>query len=341
MPELHLAVIIPSTLNAPQLSYLQRAISSITLAQKGNRSVVTTVCVVSSQRPSRRLKEKHPEVFFIKAPRGAGFAELNNVALEFLRTFFSVKAARHPDFLLLLNDDARLQPDFYIELQRIEASATKRRNRADIYAPLIFDANHPTMIDSFGVEYFRSGYAKNCRNKKVATTLTTAGCEVIRWTFVQKFLSAYGFFFNPLYFYYLEDVDFSIRALMIGAKIERASTLKALHHGSITSGGKQNTFSLRFTYRNILWVILCCWPAGMILRNLPNILFVQAWVMIYSTIRCGLLCYPNLLFQTVLFLPELLQARRKIVTAYTAHDFEALLSPFSFRTFHDKTVPAL
>ncbi len=296
------------------------------------------MCVVSSLQPSLQLRRHFPDVKFVKSAPAAGFAELNNAALQSLEHYFFSEKISQPNFLLLLNDDARVDLNFFGVLQKLEARVGVP---ADIYAPMIFDAKNHNEIDSFGVEYFRSGYAKNCRSNYVQTTLATAGCELIRWTLVQKVEKSYGFFFNQLYFYYLEDVDLALRVVMIGGKIKKTPELIAFHHGSMTSGGKRNSFSLFYTYRNILWVIICCWPTSVIIRNLPNILLVQLWMIIYSSATCGILTYPHLLAQTVLSLSNLLKARRRIQSAYTVKNFGQFLSPFSFRTYHDTTISAL
>jgi len=331
MPDLHVAVIIPSSLNTPQMKLLDQSITSLFLAQKKARKLTLTVVVVSSRRVSQQTKKKYPQVQFVKTITESGFAELNNVALQYLQRRFA--KLRQPDFLLLLNDDAWIESDFF--------TALEKQPQADIYTPILFEAKRRTEIDSYGVEYFRSGYAKNSRSIDTPTTLATAGCEVIRWKFVQKFMKRYGFFFNTLYFYYLEDVDLSIRAVMIGGTIRKSSQLVAYHHGSATSGGKRNTFALRYTYRNVLWVVLCCWPLKDILRNLPNILLVQGWILLYSTAVCGVLTYPNLIGQTLLSLPELVAQRRRIQRAYTHTSFAKLLSPLNFRTYHNQTIPAV
>lgn len=340
MPDLHLVVIIPSSLRAPQLNCLHASINSLTNQRKSNSQLHLTICVVSETAASQRLKATFPDVDFLKSPTGSGFAEVNNFALHFLQKKIAQRKLPPPQWLLLLNDDAWVAEDFVAQLTKLEL-LSKTALRADMYTPLILEAKNKTAIDSYGVEYFKSGYAKNNRSMTISTTLATAGCLLLRWAFVEKLQAAYGFFFNPAYFYYLEDVDLSIRARMIGGKLSKTEKLVAYHHGSATSGGKRNTFSLFYTYRNLLWVIVCCWPTAQVLRNLPNILVVQSWAIIYGTSRCGILTYPKIIAQTLMALPRLLRYRRIILAAYEETDFSALFANYNFRTYHDQTIPAL
>lgn len=328
MPDFSLAVIIPSTLKTQQIPFLRKAVNSISSTKR----ITVKIFVVSTQTASPSLKKEFTTVTFLKAKELVGFGELNNVAVEHIR-----QRKQQPDWLLLLNDDAWLSKDFLSNFAQLV-----HQSSAELIAPVIFEADRPSEIDVYGVEYFRSGYAKNCRSKLIDTTLATAGCLLLSWQFVERFTQAYGFFFNPIYFYYLEDVELTLRARMIGAQIERSDELIVYHKGSQSSGGRRNTFALYHTYRNIVWVMICCWPLSAILRNMPNILLVQVWVLIYGTWRCGVLTYPRIVWQTVTSLPKLLRYRERIQKARQKNiPFSSLMSPYSFRTFHNRTIPAI
>ncbi len=337
MTDLNVTVIIPSTLKIAQRPFLRQAVESI--EKQGKRSSwKIRICVVSTAQPSVALRNEFPQIQFIQAPKTSGFADLNNTAVSFLLP----KANRtQSGWLLLLNDDAWIAANFLEQLAEAERDAARSKQRPAVYAPLIVEAADPEQIDVFGVEYFRSGYAKNCRDRKIPTTLATAGCMLLRWEFVKKLIERYGYFFNPIYYYYLEDVDLSLRIRMSGGEIRKTEKLIAYHHGSVSSGGRRNAFALYQTYRNILWVLICCWPGRQLLRNALNILLVQAWVLIYGSWSCGVLTYPKIWWETVRQLPRLLEYRKKTLSRYGNVQFDSLLSPFNFRTYHNKTVPAL
>ncbi|MBW7944001.1 glycosyltransferase family 2 protein [Patescibacteria group bacterium] len=336
MTDLHVTVIIPSTLKMAQRPFLRQAIASIEQQKKRSHWQIT-ICVVSTSQPSRTFKNEFKHVRFIQAPPNSGFADLNNTAVSFLLPKVRMD---HSGWLLLLNDDAWIAENFFEQLALEEEKSRSKRQPA-VYAPVMLEAADPTQIDVFGVEYFRSGYAKNCRDRKIPTTLATAGCMLLRWEFVEKLIERYGYFFNPIYYYYLEDVDLSIRILMSSGEIKKAEQLIAYHHGSVSSGGRRNTFALYQTYRNILWVLICCWPGREILRNVLNILLVQAWVLIYGSWSCGILTYPRIWGETVWQLPRLLEYRKITLRGYNDVRFDTLLAPYNFRTYHNTTIPAL
>lgn len=329
MSEVRLSVIIPSTLRPAQLPLLRRAIQSV-LTQTA--AVKTEIWVVSTQPPPASLRRRWPQLRFVTAPATAGFGELNNTAVAAMRA-----ESHQPDWILLLNDDAWLAPDFLAAWQQLDQLRT-----VDAYAPLILTADRPAEIDSYGVEYFRSGYAKNNQDESQSTTLVTAGCLLLRWSIIQRVIAQYGFFFNPIYYYYLEDVDLSIRMLMLGAVLERTRQLVANHHGSHSSGGRRSRFALYQTYRNVWWVLLCCWPLRQLLRQLPNILLVQLWLIWYGSCHAGPLTYPRVLWQTVLHWPRLWRYRRQTLQGYQrGNRFSQIWTDAAFRTYHRRRIPAL
>jgi GT2 family glycosyltransferase len=331
MPDLHVGVIIPSRLSAPQLPYVDQAVSSVEYAARSS-SVNVTLCIVSEEKPSTRIRRRYPNAHVVHS-KERGFGWMNNVALAYLEQTLR----RPPDVLLLLNDDAFLAPDFFEVFKKLII----QKSDVDVFAPLILDANDDQVVDSFGVEYFVSGYAKNTTDRTISSTLATAGCMLLRWRAVQAMQSRYGFFFNTVYEYYFEDVDLSVRCVQSGSQIQRFSALKAYHYGSVSSGGKRNVYALRMTYRNMLWVMVCCWPAADLRTHLFSIVLMQLWAALYITRRCGVFSYPSLWWQTAQKWSELMELRKKIIPVYRHRSLHGVLSPFTFRTYHGKTIPAL
>jgi GT2 family glycosyltransferase len=266
--------------------------------------------------------------------KNAGFSEMNNLVFDrYLKMM--------PDFFLLINDDVWLDKDFFNKFIN-----SKKSKLIDIVTPLVVDATilksqRRVRIDSYGVEYFKSGYAKNSTSIEQETQLTTASCVLISSSVVKKLITKYGFVFNELLFFYLEDVELFIRARMIGAKISKNSEMIAYHWGSSTSG-KKSYFTMYQTYRNILWVILMTWPLGFIIRNFLNVFLVQGWVFIYSIKSFGIKMYLKIIFDTFMSLPKLLQKRKKIIKSYENQQyFGKIFSDLSFRTYHGIKIKAL
>lgn len=311
--------VIPSSGNGRSLPFLKNCLSSLHRAATG---FVKIKILVVSANPSLRQKILNYQVdnFYLVA-KNCSFSEMNNVAFTESLLFYEC------DYYLLLNDDARVEPNFFKEFVKIST-----HERFDLLNPLILTPNNKySKIDSFGVEYFTSGYAKNSINLDVKTTLATACCLFIKTSFLKKLNKRYGFFFNPVLFFYLEDVELSIRAAAIGGLITKDPHLIAHHHGSLSTG-KMSFFTIYKSYKHLIWIIIMTWPLKLILQKMPNIIFTQSWFMIYSLYKFGPFLYVKIFSSTVKDFSLLLQYRRKIRSAYNRNfNFSQLLSPYSFR----------
>lgn len=275
----------------------------------------------SKKNYSKSQRGKYVDLI-ISLPTDSGFSVLNNEAVDEVLKNIS------PEYFIFINDDAWIRSDFYIKL-----AAVIKKHSPDIIAPLIFEGES-NVVDSYGVEYFRSGYAKNNTSFSNKTTLATAACMIVKTTFLQKLKRTYGFYFNPVLHFYLEDVEFSIRAVMQNAKILKSEELIVKHLGS-TSAGKRSYFTMFQTYRNIIWVILLTWPIKYIIAHLPSIILVQAWVFLYGSVIFGPQLYLRVIRDTLQHIPQLLTLRNQIVGSYkNQNHFSKLFSKLTFRTYH-------
>jgi GT2 family glycosyltransferase len=212
-----------------------------------------------------------------------------------------------------------------------------KKEKPDILVPLTIEREGPR-IDSFGIEYFRSGYAKNAPTFDIETQLGAMACLLIGHKLMSKMKSKYGFCLNETLFSYLDDVEFSIRARGLGAKFIKGRDVKVHHMVSYTAG-KKSYFVMFHTYRNILWLIIMTWPLPNILRHLYNILLVQGWIFLYGLKSYGPALQIKIVWETLLNLKTLLVRRRKILSGYMkGFDFETILSKYSFRTYHGITI---
>lgn len=256
---------------------------------------------------------------FIYVSSHLGFSTKNNIGIQEILSFYT------PDFFLIINDDAWLRSDFFNKFLGFCAY--------DIVNPIVYREDRIS-IDSFGVEYFLSGYAKNAHDLKTITQLATASCMLVKTRTLNKIYRNFGFYFNDLLYYYLEDVEFSIRALSVGAKVYKSEKMIAYHYGSLTSG-KKSYFTMYQTYRNIIWVILMTWPTAIIMQQILNILVVQLWVLYISVLKFGPLLYLRILVDTIKNLRILLKYRRIIQQGYIKNfKFPEIFSELAFRTYH-------
>ena len=318
---MNISVIIPSRFDEKSRNFLEKCINSLKKSKANNLRI--KICIVTSDNST----QKHfKSAQIIQARSNSGFSDMNNEAIEFALDTL------HPDYILLINNDAWVNQDFFTQFQKI----LDEEEQADVVVPLVYESDGKS-IDSFGVEYFRSGYAKNSREIELNTTLTSASCVIINSDFLKKMKITYGFYFNPLLFFYLEDVEFCIRAFMLGANYVKSKSLIAYHYGSTTSG-KKSYFVIYQTYRNVIWVIMMTWTKKEILLNIMNILIVQVWLITYSLLHYGPILYLNILKETIVNFKNLLDYRRKIINNYSKNVmFASLFSEYAFRTFKNKT----
>ncbi len=332
--------IVPTSLNKKNIQTIKLLINSL---YKSSHQVVKVFfeIVTTNDMESDNLRS-----FFLRSEMGnkdfsitvcdkkLGFSEMNNLVLD-------KYGDDYPDYFLLVNDDMWVKETFFAEfLKGIEGNYT------DVVAPLVIDATilraqKEVIIDSFGVEYFKSGYAKNSTDLDRETQLITASCMFVSSLLIKKMKRKYGFIFNDMFFFYLEDVEFSIRAKMIGATISKSASILSYHFGSTTSG-KKSYFTMYQTYRNILWLIIMTWPTQIIMRNILNILLVQMWVFIYSIKSFGIFLYPRAIIETIVCSGKLLRMRKKIIGSYNKKtEFNSLFSDLSFRTYHGIKIKAV
>lgn len=310
--------IIPTRGNRTTLPLLKRCVQSLRFAEKSGTKLYIVIVSDNNSVRTHLLTERINNFFPVHAT--AGFSEKNNFGIK--ETIRLVPS----DYYLFINDDAWVNENFFTQFLIVQ-----KHHNPDVLNPLVYKADTP-VIDSFGVEYFTSGYAKNSLSFNTKTTLATAACMVIHTTFLQKLNKRYGFYFNPLLYYYLDDVEFSIRALGIGGKIEKSEKLIAYHIGSHTSGFRSK-FTMYQTYRNLLWVIILTWPAQTIVKNFGNILLIQLWVLSVSSMRFWPLLYVNILYETLLRLYVLLKYRSIILKGYIkSFRMNSVFSRYRFRT---------
>jgi GT2 family glycosyltransferase len=320
--------IIPTNFSKKTFPYLTACLKSLQRSINASKKVQVHVILVTETAGVK--KKIHPLVKEIYiADKGSGFAGMNNLAIELSRKKYN------SDYYLFLNDDTKVAADFFSQFLQMILTED-----ADFIIPFISQGKK-SAIDSFGVEYFTSGYAKNALSAEIPTTLASASCLFVQTAFLDKLKKKFRFYFNPILFYYLEDVEFSIRAFNIGGKLMKNARLKVQHYGSTTSG-KKSHFTMFQTYRNIIWVIILTWPMNVILRNIVNIFLVQVWTIFYSTKSFGPQMYLRILLETFQNFATLTTYRRKTIAQYSKKvSFSSLFSLYAFRTYHDFKIPSI
>lgn len=210
-----------------------------------------------------------------------GFAGGNNVGIQ--------KAVENnAEFILLLNNDTIVKPNFLTEL----INKCSVSSQIGILTPKILYYSNPDLIWSAGgnISKIRSSGFPSCYEKKSDScnsdkfcSFATGCCMLIRKEVINKI----GLL-DENYFLYLEDTDYSVRAIKAGFKIYYVSS-SVIYHKVNAATAKDNYYlplyysirnrlyfarnHLRFYYYTFLFYLLITLVIKIIFSNNKNNLF--------------------------------------------------------------------
>lgn len=189
------------------------------------------------------LDLNYPEIKTISLEENYGFSKAVNIG---------IKNAKTP-YVILLNNDTEPAAD-YIDYM---VKAIEKSPEIFSVSSKMIQMYHPEFIDSAGDLYTVLGWAI-CRgtgrpvsNYTTADTIFSAcaGAAIYRRNVFKKI----GYF-DEAHFAYLEDVDIGYRAKIYGYKNTYCPDALVYHVGSGTSGSKYNSFKVKMTGRNNLYL---------------------------------------------------------------------------------------
>lgn len=192
------------------------------------------------------LKRRFPSgLKFIETGRNLGFAGGCNAGIR--------QALKDgADYVLLLNNDTVVAPDFVSEL----VAAAKGEPEAGILCSKVYFHDRPDVIWYSGA-YFNSliGWGRHLGfNKKgggesgVCETGRPTGCAMM----VRRDLCERTGLFDEDYFCYAEDLDWGMRARKAGFKVLYVPSSRVWHKVSASSGAVGTAASLYYSTRNTL-----------------------------------------------------------------------------------------
>lgn len=183
------------------------------------------------------------KLILIKNTENYGFAEGNNIAIK-----FALKVL-NPNYVLLLNNDTVVDPNFLTKLINIAES----NQEIGFIGPTIFDYKPPCNIQSAGlkilwnkgdaIDLALEDYILSPREVDAVT-----GCALLAKS---ELLNKIGLL-NKDYFAYFEDVEWCVRAQRALYKIVYVPEGKVWHKGGATSS-KITGFALYQHTRNRFW----------------------------------------------------------------------------------------
>jgi GT2 family glycosyltransferase len=183
------------------------------------------------------VRAAHPDATVIQNGVNLGFAEGVNVGLR-------AALAQDPAYLLVLNNDARVQPD---TIATLVAAATGDERVAAV-SPAILFAEPPGLVWFAGADFDprrgRSGRVRGYR-RPATDALPGESFETDRLTGAAMLVRAaalrdVGLFDGELFFLY-EDVDWSLRARARGARLLVEPRARVTHRVASSQDGLERT----------------------------------------------------------------------------------------------------
>lgn len=225
----------------------------------------------SREKLDAYIRAEKFDLHFLKLPQNFGFAEGNNRGIKVARE-------ENCDYILLLNNDARVEPDALAKLISVS-----QKNMDALVCPLVYDWSGRELSFA-GAKWphwlFGVGRQHSCPPlEEWASDYLEASALLLPRSFIEKRVARDGFVFDPELFLYCEDADLCEAAKKLGHKCLVTRGAKAFHKVSVSGGGKNNRFAYYYSTRNRMFVAnrWLPWPLKVIfhLYYLPTRLLLQ------------------------------------------------------------------
>jgi GT2 family glycosyltransferase len=222
----------------------------------------------SSDGSADHVRTTYPEVQVIDIGWNSGFSHANN---QGIRSAFSDPTV---DSVVLLNSDARLEPDWIEVVLRF----ARTRPLGASFQSLTVAAGDHRIIDShhlyIGTSLHAMQSGTECFVDREYQTCRVFGVNAAAALYTRAFLEAQPFpdYLDETMGMYLEDVDLAARALVMGWESWFVAGTRAYHIGSHSSKQRSGGFSLRQTWRNQPVLLVSNLPARVLLRGIRGLI---------------------------------------------------------------------
>lgn len=247
------------------------------------------------------LKNEYADfIILIQNEKNLGFAEGNNIGIE--------KALRDSEikYVLTLNNDTIVDENFITEaLKKFGDSKIK------MVAPKIMNYYQKNKIDCLGIQFTKSGLSFDIKNNNAVLFAPCGAAAFYTRDLLENLKSQDGYYFDPDFFAYAEDLDLGFRARLQDFKCALADKSIVYHKGS-ASTKIMSDLAIYCTYRNIIWVLIKSMPFSLWLAYLPKIIIGQLAIISLWTFRKKPLLILKTYFSALLDMPKILK-KRKII----------------------------
>lgn len=182
----------------------------------------------SSDSSVETIREKFPQVILIENSENLGFTGGNNVGMK-----YAMKAGA--DYVWLLNNDTVVEPDTLTKL----VAGTERSPNIGLISPVIYYYDSPKEVQFMGAHVDFTHF----KNTNIVDPDELEKCRVknnlVLWgtalLIKREVIASIGYLCDK-YFAYLEDCDYSYRALRANYRTMVALDASILHKGSRSTG---------------------------------------------------------------------------------------------------------
>lgn len=229
----------------------------------------TIVIDNASSSPPEELPSKRPaDTRYIRLTENLGFAKANNLAMAELQDC---------QWVALVNPDAFLAPDCLEQLLR----AAMQWPQVACFGAVTLMAHDPARLDGIGDTYHASGLCWRLGHGELLSESVLldrpifSPCAATALYRRDVYQAVGGL--DEDFFCYCEDVDLGFRLRLAGHQCRLVPSARALHVGSVSSGGQKSDFALYHGHRNLVWTYV---------KNMPGALF---WLLLPAHLLMNLL----------------------------------------------------
>lgn len=251
------------------------------------------------------LRANWPQVRVVRQPERGGVTAALNACL----------AAAQTELVGLFNNDMELDPGCLAEL----VAEIERHPRLGSVTPKMLDFADRSLLDGAGDALnWRGGGARRGHEQADAGQYDRAedvfgpcgGAALFRRSALEQVGD-----FDEAYFAYYEDIDWAFRAQLLGFRCRYVPSAILYHRGSATLGRGMSDFNGYHLWRNPIWLIAKCYPAGSLLRHAPALVRGQAGNLYTALRERRLRTWARAIRDALAGLPAALGKRRAIQRA--------------------------
>ena len=247
------------------------------------------------------VQELYPWVRLVALPENTGFSGGNNRGLAECRG----------DYIVTLNNDTKVEPEFIAELVKVAESDSA----IGMVAAKMLNFYETGRIDSVGIRVTTAGLGVNRGVGETDRGQYDAAGEVFgacagAALYRRAMLDEVGFF-DAAFSAYYEDTDLAWRARLAGWRCVTAPGAVVYHVHSATSG-RMSPFTVYQVQRNKWYTIIKNWPASILLKRIPLIATFDLAALVLAVLRGRGLAAFKARFDVLKSLPRLLRARATV-----------------------------